>query len=81
MTAPDAACAGRGVEQTAAVLHAVWNALAHAIDDQLVGFALIGTAITAGAGGIVVVSVGLGPWSSPAACPPGRPVRRSPPPS
>ena len=33
----------------AAVLHAVWNALAHAIDDQLVGFALIGVSVTLGA--------------------------------
>jgi drug/metabolite transporter (DMT)-like permease len=30
----------------AAVLHAVWNALAHAVRDQLVGFALIGSAVT-----------------------------------
>jgi drug/metabolite transporter (DMT)-like permease len=30
----------------AAVLHAVWNALAHATADVLVGFALIGTAVT-----------------------------------
>ena len=40
----------------AAVLHAVWNALAHAIGDQLVGFALIGVAVTAGGGGIVLAS-------------------------
>lgn len=40
----------------AAVLHAVWNALAHAIDDQLVGFALIGVAVTMGAAGIVLLS-------------------------
>jgi drug/metabolite transporter (DMT)-like permease len=40
----------------AAVLHAVWNALAHAIGDQLVGFALIGLAVTAGASGIVLAS-------------------------
>ena len=26
----------------AAVLHAVWNAIAHGVDDRLVGFALIG---------------------------------------
>jgi drug/metabolite transporter (DMT)-like permease len=32
---------------TAAVLHATWNALAHAIPDQLVGFTLIGLAYTA----------------------------------
>jgi drug/metabolite transporter (DMT)-like permease len=40
----------------AAVLHAVWNAVAHAISDQLVGFALIGAAVTAGAVGILLVS-------------------------
>jgi len=38
----------------AAVLHAAWNALAHAIRDQLVGFALIGSAVTVCAAGIVV---------------------------
>jgi hypothetical protein len=40
----------------AAVLHAVWNALAHAIGDELVGFALIGTAVTGCAVGIVLGS-------------------------
>lgn len=45
-----------GVVLLAAVLHAVWNAVAHAISDQLVGFALIGVALTVGAGGIVLVS-------------------------
>jgi drug/metabolite transporter (DMT)-like permease len=40
----------------AAVLHAVWNAIAHAIDDQLVGFALIGVAVTAGAVVIVLAA-------------------------
>ena len=40
----------------AAVLHAVWNAVAHSIDDQLVGFALIGVAVTIGAAAIVLVS-------------------------
>ena len=30
----------------AAVLHAVWNAVAHAVSDRLVGFALIGVAYT-----------------------------------
>jgi drug/metabolite transporter (DMT)-like permease len=34
----------------------VWNALAHAIGDQLVGFALIGVAVTVGAAAIVLVS-------------------------
>ena len=32
----------------AAVLHATWNALAHAIDDRMVGFALIGVGVGAG---------------------------------
>ena len=45
-----------GAVLLAAVLHAVWNALAHALDDQLVGFALIGLAVTIGAAVIVVVS-------------------------
>ncbi len=45
-----------GAVLLAAVLHAVWNALAHAIDDQLVGFALIGVAVTMGAAGIVRLS-------------------------
>jgi drug/metabolite transporter (DMT)-like permease len=45
-----------GAVLAAAVLHAVWNALAHAIDDQLVGFALIGVAVTVGAAAIVLVS-------------------------
>ena len=40
----------------AAVLHAVWNALAHGISDQFVGFALIGVAVTVGAVGIVLAS-------------------------
>jgi drug/metabolite transporter (DMT)-like permease len=40
----------------AAVLHAVWNALAHAIDDQLVGFALIGVGVTVGAVPLVLLS-------------------------
>jgi drug/metabolite transporter (DMT)-like permease len=41
---------------TAAVLHAAWNALAHAIHDQLVGFALIGAAVTLGALPLVLLS-------------------------
>jgi drug/metabolite transporter (DMT)-like permease len=45
-----------GAVLVAAVLHAVWNALAHAIDDQLIGFALIGVAVTVGAGGMVLAS-------------------------
>lgn len=40
----------------AAALHATWNALAHAIHVPVVGFALIGAAMTACAAGIVVAS-------------------------
>jgi drug/metabolite transporter (DMT)-like permease len=40
----------------AAVLHAMWNALAHGIGDQLVGFALIGVSVTLGGAVIVLVS-------------------------
>jgi drug/metabolite transporter (DMT)-like permease len=42
-----------GITLVAAVLHAVWNAVAHGIDDRLVGFALIGAACT------VVSAVGV----------------------
>ena len=45
-----------GAVLLAAVLHAVWNALAHSIDDQLVGFALIGLAVTVGGAAVVLVS-------------------------
>jgi drug/metabolite transporter (DMT)-like permease len=44
----------------AAVLHAVWNAVAHAVPDRLVGFALIGVAYTV-IGGITALVVGLPP--------------------
>lgn len=40
----------------AAVLHAAWNAIAHAITDRLVGFALIGVAATACGALLVVVA-------------------------
>lgn len=40
----------------AAVLHATWNAFAHAITDRLAGFALIGVAATAGGAVIVLVA-------------------------
>lgn len=40
----------------AAVLHALWNALAHAIDDRLIGFALIGIAVTIGAVVIILLA-------------------------
>jgi drug/metabolite transporter (DMT)-like permease len=44
----------------AAVLHAVWNAVAHAISDRLVGFALIGLAYVV-VGGIGVLVLGPPP--------------------
>ena len=54
-----------GITLLAAVLHAIWNAVAHGVSDRLVGFALIGVAYT------VVCGVGalvLGP-PPPAAWP------------
>jgi drug/metabolite transporter (DMT)-like permease len=48
----------------AALLHAVWNALAHGIADRLTGFALIGTACSV-CGAVVVAVTGLpasGAW-------------------
>lgn len=44
----------------AAALHALWNAIAHATDDQLIGFALIGAGHTA-CGAIIVAATGLPP--------------------
>jgi drug/metabolite transporter (DMT)-like permease len=44
----------------AAVLHAVWNAIAHGVPDRLVGFALIGVAYTV-IGGATAFVVGLPP--------------------
>jgi drug/metabolite transporter (DMT)-like permease len=45
-----------GITLAAAVLHAVWNAVAHGVSDRLVGFALIGVAYTlvGGAGALVL---------------------------
>jgi drug/metabolite transporter (DMT)-like permease len=45
---------------TAAVLHAIWNAIAHAINDRLVGFGLIGVAYT-GVSAVVVAFTGPPP--------------------
>jgi drug/metabolite transporter (DMT)-like permease len=42
----------------AALLHATWNALAHAVSDRLVGFALIGFADVVG-GGVLILVGGL----------------------
>lgn len=42
----------------AAVLHAVWNAIAHGVADRLVGFTLIGAAST-GCGAVVIAVAGL----------------------
>ena len=44
----------------AAVLHAVWNAVAHAVPDRLVGFALIGVTYVVG-GGLGALVWGLPP--------------------
>jgi drug/metabolite transporter (DMT)-like permease len=44
----------------AAVLHAVWNAVAHGVSDRLVGFALIGVAYTV-IGGVGALVLGLPP--------------------
>ena len=40
----------------AALFHAVWNAIAHGISDRLVGFTLIGIALTGCGAGIAVVT-------------------------
>jgi drug/metabolite transporter (DMT)-like permease len=44
----------------AALLHAVWNAMAHGVSDRLVGFALIGVAYTVICG-VAVLVLGLPP--------------------
>jgi drug/metabolite transporter (DMT)-like permease len=49
-----------GITLVAAVLHAVWNAVAHGISDRLVGFALIGVAYTV-IGGVAALVLGLPP--------------------
>jgi drug/metabolite transporter (DMT)-like permease len=49
-----------GITLVAAVLHAVWNALAHGVSDRLVGFALIGVAYTV-IGGATALVLGLPP--------------------
>ena len=49
-----------GITLVAAVLHAVWNAAAHAVPDRLAGFALIGLAYVA-VGGIAVLVLGPPP--------------------
>lgn len=54
-----------GAVLLAAVLHAAWNALAHAIDDQLAGFALIGVGVTLGALVMVLASPAPAPASWP----------------
>ena len=49
----------------AAVLHAIWNAVAHAVADRLVGFALIGVAyvVVGGIGALVLGLPPAGAWS------------------
>jgi uncharacterized membrane protein len=49
-----------GITLVAAVLHAVWNAMAHGVSDRLVGFALIGVAYTV-IGGATALVLGLPP--------------------
>jgi drug/metabolite transporter (DMT)-like permease len=49
-----------GLTLVAAVLHAVWNAVAHAVPDRLVGFALIGMTYTVVCG-VAVLFLGLPP--------------------
>ena len=62
--APSGVSAGVvAITLVAAVLHAVWNAVAHGVPDRLVGFALIGLAYTL-VGGITALVVGLPPASA-----------------
>jgi hypothetical protein len=50
-----------GITLVAAVLHAVWNAMAHGVPDSLVGFALIGVAYTVVCGvGVLVLAAAIG---------------------
>jgi drug/metabolite transporter (DMT)-like permease len=46
----------------AALLHATWNAMAHAVPDRLIGFALIGTAYLVAGGVLVAPSPAAGSW-------------------
>ncbi len=47
-----------GAVLLAAVLHASWNATAHAIADRFVGFALMGIAVTVGGAALVLAAPG-----------------------
>ena len=40
----------------AALLHATWNAMAHAVPDRLIGFALIGTAYLVAGGAMAALA-------------------------
>ena len=53
-----------GITLIAAVLHAVWNAVAHGVSDRLVGFALIGVAYTVfcGVGALVLGLPPVATW-------------------
>src|SRR6185369_4544442 len=62
---PDCRVRFSAITLFAALLHAVWNAIAHGFADRLVGFALIGVAYTVVCG---VGAVVLGP-PPPAAWP------------
>ena len=57
-----------GLTLAAAVLHAVWNAVAHAVPDRLVGFALIGMTYTVVCG-VAVFFQGLPPTAGVAVHP------------
>ncbi|MFC4946155.1 EamA family transporter [Pseudonocardia sp. GCM10023141] len=56
MFAPGLGAGVVAVTLAAAVLHAAWNAVAHGIGDRLVGFTLIGIAVTAIAGTAALVT-------------------------
>ena len=61
--APQAGGAVIAAVLVAAVLHATWNAIAHAVADRLVGFGLMGVAAT-GFGAIAVLVTGLPPFGA-----------------
>ncbi|MEQ3550233.1 EamA family transporter [Pseudonocardia nematodicida] len=62
-TAPGLPAGFVAVTLLAALLHATWNAMAHAVDDRLLGFALIGVSYTV-VGGAGAALLGLPPSSA-----------------
>jgi drug/metabolite transporter (DMT)-like permease len=62
-TTPGLSASTVAITLLAAVLHAAWNAVAHAVPDRLVGFALIGTAYVV-VGGAAALVLGLPPVSA-----------------